>query len=230
MQTETATQKSLEHTVHYISNKHNPATTSIQLTDSHRTIVRALMDTGAEINLVKGQIYRDYLKEFPLQMAHITVRGANGQSLHILGKLELEFYVGHEKVRALFYVCDDIRTSVILGQPWLIEYRDGINLGKNTCTINDKTVELTHYDEITSLVRLTESVEIAPRYLQTVYAKIHTPGLEILKGICKSNSRRRIPITIVNSTGKPFTISKGCVITSVKICDENFFCGISCRC
>ena len=114
------------------------------------------------------------MSDLPLQKADITVHGANGQQLDILGKLELDFHVGDQKVSALFYVCNDIRTSVILGQPWLIDYDVTLNLNKNICTISGKTIELTHYDEITSLVRLTENVEIAPRYLQTVYAKIDT--------------------------------------------------------
>ncbi len=227
--------KQHEESIYFVSSK-NDSTCSILIKKSR---YRSLLDTGAECSLMRGDIYRQ-LKDNKTQLttSPVTLRNASGKVIDTLGMATFTLKFGSEDLTQTFCISDHIKTSIILGQDFICKNNVYLKLGGNICEINGKQVPLIPQEEITSFVRMAESVQIPPQHVFTCYSKYHQnlevkdnqnlelsqvttgflrdePGLVVLNTIVQSNHLRRVPITFMNFTGRHYSLNKGNIIATV---------------
>ncbi len=222
---------------YYISNK-NPSTCSIKIMNQN---FRSLIDSGSDLCMVRSDIFNKINKGKNLSLKPSTkvLRNASGKIINVLGTVTINFELGSMTFKQTFYVSDKIKTAIILGRDFICDNNVYLKLGEGTCEINGKVIPLVDLDEITSLVRLAENVQIPPQHLVSCYAKYHSnfdikpnsdlivrqvetsflsdePGLLVMNSLVKANHRRRIPLTFVNTTQRTFTLNKGNVVASIE--------------
>ena len=98
---------------------------------------------------------------------------AFAKQINVLGNIKLPFTFGSEKVKQQFCVSDHIKTPIILGRDFICKYNIYLKIGEQKCEINGKEVSLTDHDEITSFIRLTDSIEIPPQHVFSCKGKYH---------------------------------------------------------
>ena len=221
---------------YFISNK-NPASCVIHVKNQK---FRALLDTGADVSLLRNDIFeRIKDRKSELEPSNIILRNASGKNINVLGQTELQFHLGSESLSQKFCVSDQLKTPIILGRDFLCTYNVYIKLGEHKLEINGKTIPLVHFDDVTSLVRLAETIQIPPQYVCTTYGKYHNsfdvtgevdllvnqvetgflaeePGLLVMNGMGKTNHKRQVPLVFVNTTNRHFTLNKGNVVAKVE--------------
>ena len=220
----------------YISSK-NPASCLLRLKGQP---VRALLDTGADICLLRHDIFEKLkLDRQLLEQSKLTLKNASGKEIRVLGKITLTFDLAGEQLTQVFHVSDQIKTTVILGRDFLCDNNIVIRMGENTFELNGKSIPLAHINEVTGLIRLTENLQIPPQHACGCYGRYHKdfdhspgsnlmvlqadsgfivqePGLMIMNGMTKSTPNRLVPLTIVNTTNKHFSLRKGNVVAKIE--------------
>ena len=226
--------------VNYVR-KENPPTCLIKL---QNTSTRALLDTGADVSILSNQFFKKLQgKGFQLKSAGVKLRAASGAFLQVLGSIRLRFEVQGKCFRQTFIIVENLNRDCILGRDFLANYNCIIDLGDRTCTIGDLKIPICDLNQVRSIVRLTQDVEIAPYHLQTTFGKYHRkaglvhgqniswhqtdqgflenePGLNVMNGVGTASSSRKVPITLVNQTGKWFQLKKGNVVAVIEKDEE----------
>ena len=200
---------------------------------------RTLVDTGADCCLLRGDIYNNIRSPAtPLLPSGVILQNASGKHIPLLGKVSLKFEMGGQSLSQEFQVSNAIKTPVILGRDFITEKNLYIKLGENKCELNGQEIPLCDFDEITSIVRLTEPIEIPAQHVVSTYGEYHKhfdysegkpllvqqttsnflanePGLLLINGLVDGNKKRKVPLTFVNTTQRHFTLNKGNVVATV---------------
>lgn len=97
---------------------------TVRVGDDTRAPMSALLDTGAEMNLLPLSYCNDNsLSYAQLESMNSTVY--NGESLSLIGVTENWVCIGHERIRQVFFVVDDITHNVahhiLLGMPFFLD-------------------------------------------------------------------------------------------------------------
>ena len=90
---------------------------------------RALVDSGADISLMRRDVY-DSLKNKPkLIRQKINVQSVNSDPLAIHGYMFMKFTIGGTTLTQRFYVSRNMNRKIILGNDWLTENGHTTTLG-----------------------------------------------------------------------------------------------------
>jgi hypothetical protein len=109
----------------------------------------ALIDSGSAKSIVSEKFVHKFgLQILPLTTGDVRVpKAANGNPLHVLGKIEIDIKINGLITPYEFYVLSDISHDLILGFNYLID---------NKCQIDFTEKKVTFYDGLTALQLLSE--------------------------------------------------------------------------
>ena len=81
--------------------------------------VSAVVDCGSPICILSNDVFNRIGLSDTLGRVGSKVVGAEGSQLNILGTVELDIAVDRIKAKQLFYICDNLKQSALLGVDFL---------------------------------------------------------------------------------------------------------------
>lgn len=133
-------------------------------------IVDCLVDTGATVSILP----KKFAKE-PMERSSLDVRSVNGESLKILGAMNVEIFLEHHYCGIHKFLVADIQCSPILGADFLEARKMCIDLerrqlrwdgGRRYADIRTQSSERAAY------VTLTEDVSLSEGHISVVLGKV----------------------------------------------------------
>jgi hypothetical protein len=145
----------------------------------------------------------------------------------------------------IFYVVREMNRKVILGKDWLLKNGVRVYYDLGCIRVNGKYTPLQEDIHISSVVRLQNKVKLPPQTSVICKCKVRDhpelqtdqlyqltaidngflgfePGVLVTNSISKLRTNRVVPVVIVNTTNKLFTLRKGCPVAKVdKILESN---------
>ena len=111
-----------------IENKQPMLTVSLALHNPNRSVVTAIIDTGANCSCINVDFYKKYLHKNPLnELKMKTVKQASGSSIGAIGTLDIKFRIHEKPFFQRVIVCASLKTEMILGLDFAQTYRIGID-------------------------------------------------------------------------------------------------------
>ncbi|KAL0566549.1 hypothetical protein V5O48_015459 [Marasmius crinis-equi] len=95
--------------------------------------VRAILDTGSQINVINSRVYEDVIR-LPIDLReHMTMNDANGGVGHLEGALDdLGLWCGSIETRGFYFVGDPaLPFQILLGRPWINDNMVSIDERRN---------------------------------------------------------------------------------------------------
>lgn len=205
---------------------------------------RALVDSGAEISLIHRKITEHFPDTECLNSTEIKLRSATGDSIGVVGEMDLNFKLGKKHLRHTFVVAENISRSVILGRDCLKAHNIKLDFGSNHLILSDEIVNLESDEYITSLVRVANKKVLKPQTSTLIWGKCkrqkemkqqgtycisgidsgfisQEPGLMITNSVIKMKKNKKFPVLVCNSTNKTIRLRRGNVVARAeKINDE----------
>ena len=168
----------------------------------------------------------------------IRLQVASGAFLRVKGESYVHFDISGRKYPHRCVVVDGLNRDIIIGRDFMKKYNVVLSMGSDTCQIGDMTISMLPYKQVNSIIRLSETIEVPPRHLMTTTGRYHRraglahgsiitwqqaehsfinnePGLMVVNGVGRAGEGRRVPLTIVNKTGRHFRLKKGNVVAMV---------------
>ena len=207
--------------------------------------IRILWDSGAAVNCLNEQVYRQLNVKSQLQKSGIVLKSVSGSVLPVLGTVQLSVKLQGQLFPTLFYVIRNMKHNAILGRDFMHKYKVTLDMGNNTCHLRNMVLPLDDLCQMRNLIRLTDDVAIPPNYVVTVQSKCHKkirapygsnllieqenggflgrePGLSVITSLDTCRPNRKITLSIVNQTGRHFKLHKGNVVANCKIIDDDY--------
>ena len=142
--------------------------------------MRTLFDTGATKSVMSGKMYRD-LRLGPLDTSSLlSVVGANGSSLGILGRIWCNILIGKEDVfHQTFLVCENLKRGVILGKDFAKRNCAGVYwTPNNTRVLHTNFKVITETKELLpntkAAVHMKQTTKLPPRNCAVIDVNINT--------------------------------------------------------
>lgn len=174
-----------------------------------------------------------------LQSRKVNLQTVNSESLKADGCAEICFEIGGEKTKHVFYVVRNMNRKLILGRDWLQQNGVRLYFDLGCIRLHQTYIPLQEDIHVTSIVRLRSKTKIKPQTAVLCNCKVrnnpnlpvdrtyqitpiecgflsHEPGLMVTNSIGKLKSNRVLPIMIVNTTNKTYTVRKGCPVAKVE--------------
>lgn len=104
--------------------------------------VKALIDTGASVSLLKEEAYRRVKRKSRLREADIEITQADGAPLVIKGMARLPVRIGKLRSTQIFYVTPNLCTEAILGEDWLRSQKARIEFNPTVLIVNGERTPL----------------------------------------------------------------------------------------
>ena len=207
--------------------------------------LRALIDTGAEVSLMKRSTYESLRNKGWLQKKRVNLQSVSGNLLTVHGYAEIPFKIGGVRMTHGFYIVKDMNRSVIMGRDWMKNYGVRIYFDLKKLRVKGTFVDLEEDIHIASLLRLKRSVVLKPHTVSMVHAGLKNTtyfekgqifqiapstkgvlsreeGIVLGDAIVKMSKNRQVPLMIANNTNKTMHISRGRVVGLVeRIPEEN---------
>ena len=205
--------------------------------------VHALLDSGADVSVLRLDMYNKLktCMQLELQKSTEVLRNASGKYLKVIGETVITFHIGSQMLKQKVQVTRDIRVPFLLGTDFLMTNDVRIWISRGTVTVNGETFPLGCYDQLSSLVRLCESISVPPQTAVCTWGKIKAineeavmslsqadsgflrdqPGLGVMNSVSNVVKSKYVPLTITNATGREFFISAGCVLAKVHKLEES---------
>ena len=137
--------------------------------------------------------------------------GAEGSQLNILGTVELDIAVDGIKAKQLFYICDNLKQSALLGMDFLRDNGCVVDCNRGTLHARDTKVKLK--DEPSwevHRVSLVDTVTIQPDQKVDLVCELKGANLEGIQGVLEPTDRffQRFPIAVPSTLS---LVNKGSV-------------------
>lgn len=100
--------------VYKISLTGNPSSCLVKF---EKNKFRALIVTGAEVSLISRKMYN--ILSFPPKVNKPYLQAANGESLSVVGRVNLSLKMNGLPLSYNFYVTEGLNRCIILGRDWL---------------------------------------------------------------------------------------------------------------
>ena len=200
--------------------------------------LRALVDSGASVSIIAKHVLSRDDKILP---ASVDLRTVSGQSLSVLGQIRLKMKIGHSVISHSFHIVNGINNSMILGMDFICQNNVVLDFNKtgHFMKIGHSRVPLTSSEIIKSIVRLTKDIKLPPNTgcITTAACKkaileegqttgllteiesgfiSREPGLIVVDSLAQIEHGRRVPISIINSTGKTLSLRRGNVVARIQ--------------
>ena len=115
---------------------------------------RALVDSGAELSLMRRTVYNNLSNKPKLFKKNICLQSVSGQALKIDGCVNLTFLVKGLTLKHTFVVVNDMNRNLILGRDWLKQNGVRMYFDLGLLRIDKTYVQLQEDIHISSVVRL----------------------------------------------------------------------------
>jgi hypothetical protein len=204
--------------------------------------VRGLIDTGSDITILSEKIFKQISPRKNMRKYSLNIQAVSGDSLKVLGISTLSFTIGKQKLVHDFVIIKDIHRNCIIGRDFLNRFSARIYFDLKRIRINNEMIPIESDIHIASLVRTCQSITIQPYTTLVTQGKIKNhnstlegvhsltpitdciddePGLQLMDTILTVSNSNKIPICVVNNTGRTVRLRKDYVIgkldKSVKI-------------
>lgn len=100
--------------------------------------VHALLDTGAEVSVLREDVFRRLPHRFPLRRAG-PVRNASGKGMPVLGIANLPVTLGPRQTNIAFYIIPTMSSQCIIGADTMRKEKITINLHNRLIKFEDQT-------------------------------------------------------------------------------------------
>ncbi|KAL5020837.1 hypothetical protein ScPMuIL_002080, partial [Solemya velum] len=100
---------------------------------------RCLIDSGADSCLISARMYKNLPNRLKLKSGGPSLKTASGETLNILGQIELPFTMNGLQMSHKFYVTEGLFRNMLLGRDWMKKYGLKINSEKVPVMITNKT-------------------------------------------------------------------------------------------
>lgn len=200
---------------------------------------RALVDTGASVSLIHRRITEHFPQNECPKSTQIKLRAATGDSIKVIGEMDLRFKLGKKYLNHTFIVADNIGKNVILGRDCLKEHEMKVDFGKNQLILPGQNVPLQNDIYMTSLVRVANKQVLLPQTSTIVWCKLNNqrpvnkdkeycicaietgfvnqePGLMVSNSVSKIGRKRKFPVLICNNTNKRMKLNRGNVVAKIE--------------
>ena len=195
---------------------------------------RALVDSGAELSLMRRSVYNNLSNKPKLFKKNICLQSVSGQALKINGCVNLTFLIKGLTLTHTFVVVKDMNRNLILGHDWLKQNGVRMYFDLGFLRIDKTYVQLQEDIHISSVVRLRNKLVLKPLTSYAVDCRLQKnlgldkevlcelseaekgfistePGVKLVGSVSKSKNRR-LPIMIMNTTQKTIKLRRGCVV------------------
>ena len=167
-------------------------------------IVIAVVDCGSPICILSDKVFKCIAFNGALGKVGSKVVGAEGSQLNILGTVELDMAFKGIRAKQLFYICDNLKQSVLLGVDFLrdngcvVDFNEGtLRVGNTEVYLRDESSWQVHR------VSLVETVTIQPDQKVDLICRVNGANLEGIQGVLEPMDKffERFPIAV------PITLS-----------------------
>ena len=195
---------------------------------------RTLVDSGAELALMRRSVYNNLSNKPKLFKKNICLQSVSGQALKIDGCVDLTFLVKGLTLTHTFVVVKDMNRNLILGRDWLKQNGVRMYFDLGLLRIDKTYVQLQEDIHISSVVRLSNKLVLKPLTSYAVDCRLQKnlgldkevlcelseaekgfistePGVKLVGSVSKSKNRR-LSIMIMNTTQKTIKLRRGCVV------------------
>ena len=210
--------------------------------------VNALLDSGADISILRSDMFHKIKNslQLNLQNSKEKLRNASGKFLKVIGETSVQIQVGTQQITQKFQITKDIRVPVILGTDFLEKNNVGVWIAQKTVIVNSERLPLREFSTVSSLVRVVKTCRIPSQESVTLFGKVRPterdstvsivqskygflnkePGLKVMDTIGKTVQGKYVPFTVINSTGRDYTIPAGCVIGNIQVLGDEDLNGV----
>ena len=177
----------------------------------------AVLDCGSLICILNNEMFNRIGIGNTLGRVGSKVVGAEGSQLNILGTVELDIAVDGIKTKQLFYICDNLKQSALLGMDFLrnngcvVDFHEGtLHAGNTQVKLKDETSWEVHR------VSLVHTVTIQPDQKVDLVCEVKGANLQGIQGVLEPMDKffQRFPIalpstlTLVNNRSIPVRFYK----------------------
>ena len=138
-------------------------------------IVHALLDTGAEVSLIKEKILPKYAKLE--SVGHLNIKGVTGIALKIIGKATIKVHFSNYVIEHTFIVCDKLNgNSIIIGLDIIASQHSIVDYQSSCYHIGNEIIPLLISSNLSkNLVITCHRTTTIPAYTtKIVNVEIHT--------------------------------------------------------
>ena len=189
--------------------------------------VTAVVDCGSPICILSDKVFKCIAFNGALGKVGSKVVGAEGSQLNILGTVELDMAFKGIRAKQLFYICDNLKQSALLGVDFLRDNGCVVDFNKGTLRAGNTEVYLR--DESSwqvHRVSLVETVTIQPDQKVDLICQVNGANLEGIQGVLEPMDKfferfpiavpstlslvieGSVPVRFYNYSGQPVTIYK----------------------
>ena len=171
----------------------------------------AVVDCGSPICILSNEVFKCIGLTGTLGKVGSKVVGAEGSQLDILGTMELDTALKGIKTKQLFYSCDNLEQSALLGVDFLRDNGCVVDFSKGILHAGNTEVKLR--DEASwglHRVSLVETVTIQPDRKVDLMCQVNEANLEGIQGVLKPMNKffERFPIAVPSTLS---SVSNGSV-------------------
>ena len=215
--------------------------------------VYALVDSGADISLISREAFNQIAAKNKFEFSTkncIPLQTASGQRVKNFGTVVLEVKMAGFNRMYKFQIIDGLKNQVLLGNDFLSDFGVQLDFAHKTLNIEGNVIPLRpqrlNCDVITSLVRTTNRVTIPAQSYVEMPGQINRaqlvekectvqplsnapilgeePGLCLVESVVKVAQNHRIPVVIVNTTGRDYTLPARSVIGIAEVIEDPEAC------
>ena len=161
--------------------------------------VTAVVDCGSPICILSDKVFKCIAFNGALGKVGSKVVGAEGSQLNILGTVELDLAFKGIRANQLFYICDNLKQSALLGEDFLrdngcvVDFNEGtLRAGNTEVYLRDESSWQVHR------VSLVETVTVQPDQKVEVIYQVNGANLEGIQGVLEPMDKffERFPIAV----------------------------------
>ena len=215
--------------------------------------VYSLVDSGADISLISRQLFDQIAAKNKFEFSSknaVPLQTASGQRLKNFGTVVLEMKIAGFSHPFKFQIVEGLKNDCLLGNDFLSEFGVQLDFGQKTMNVDGYVIPLRPQrltcQTTTSLVRLTQKVTVKAQSYVEISGQVNRaqlvdqecivqplsnapilgeePGLCLVESVGKVNQNHRIPVVIVNTTGRDYTFPARSVVGLAEVIDDPDAC------
>ena len=215
--------------------------------------VYALVDSGADISLISREAFDKIAAKHKFEFSTkncVPLQTASGQRIKNFGTVVLEVKIAGFNKMYKFQIIDGLKNQVLLGNDFLSDFGAQLDFGQKTLNIEGHIIPLRPQrltcESVSSLVRTTQRVTIPAQSYVEIPGQINRaqlidqecivqplsnapilgeePGLCLVESVVKVSQNHRIPVVVVNTTGRDYTLPSRSVIGLAEVIEDPEAC------
>ena len=202
--------------------------------------VRALVDSGAMVSLMKESVYEQLAHKGNFVNKRTALQAVSGNMLNVRGMAEIPFTIGGVKLKHSFYIVREMTRNVLLGQDFLTETGARVYFDLKKMRVRGAYVDLENDIHVGSLIKLKKDVIMRPNTINWVaglikgmdsakrsrcfqvapYQVERHPSIVVHEAIVKPSKKRTVPVSLSNEGDETVVLRRGTVVGSIEAVSE----------